>query len=68
MKRKLQLIGQDGKEIACLEISKAFSINGGNISMISCEKTKDGSYRLGWSTDIVENFSEVSHINVIREE
>ena len=50
-----------------LEISKAVAINSPK-KMFNLEELPDGTYRLIWSKDLVENFSEIIGIDIIRED
>jgi hypothetical protein len=49
-----------------LELSKATAIRS-DIGMLHLDKFKDGTWRLTFSNDIAEDFSEIMSLEMIRE-
>lgn len=50
-----------------LNITKAVSIKSPK-KMFNLEELPDGTYRLIWSKSLVENFSEISGFEIVRED
>lgn len=65
MKKEIVIKFNDGTE-KILELSKAtkLKIDSG---MMHLDRLKDGTWRLIWSEDLVDKFSEIDYIDINRE-
>jgi len=66
MRRAIVLKGHDDEDISVLEISKATKIRTKS-NMMNLEEMKDGTWRLIWSESLLEDFSKLKSIEIIRE-
>ena len=66
MKREIVIRLKDGSEKR-LELSKATKLKM-DASLIHLDKLKDGTWRLIWSEDIVDKFSDIDYIDINRED
>jgi hypothetical protein len=66
MKREIIIKLKDGSEKR-LELSKATKLKM-DASLLHLDKLKDGTWRLIWSEDIVDQFSDIDFIDINRED
>lgn len=66
MRRAIEIKFTDGSS-KTLELSKATSIRS-DIGMVHLDKLKDDSWRLTFSSDITDEFKNISSFEMIRED
>jgi len=67
MKRMIRLIFNDGTQPIDLELSKATEIST-SLQTINLEKLKDGTWRLIYSKDLIDDFSKLQSMEIVRED
>jgi len=66
MKREIVIKLQDGSEKR-LELSKATKLKLDS-GMVHLDRLKDGTWRLIWSEDVIDKFSDIDYIDIYRED
>ena len=65
VRRALKFHKKDGT-FETLEISRATKLKN-DAGMFHLDKFKDGTYRLMWSKDVLDEFADITNIEIIRE-
>lgn len=63
----IRLIFNDGTQPIDLELSKATEIST-SLQTINLEKLKDGTWRLIYSKDLIDDFSKLQSMEIVRED
>lgn len=67
MKRAIVIKFMDGTEKE-LVLSKAAQINSLNVGTLNLDQLKDGTWRLIWSTGLIEDLTKVKSFEIRRED